>query len=176
MDLPPLDIDLYQKLREDIRLRGIQVPILVDSATGEVIDGRQRKQIAAELKIKAIPTIHVGRLTEVERADLRLAINLYRRHLSRAQMREMIAWVLKQRPEASDRSLADGCGVDHKTVDGVRKRLESTGEIPQLDARRGTNAKRRRGSQKPNRPARPLAACPVRLTVLVASRPIAALR
>jgi ParB-like chromosome segregation protein Spo0J len=73
MDLPPLESDLYRKLRDDIRLRGIQVPILVDSATGEVIDGRQRKQIAAELKIKAIPTIHVGRLTEGEREDLRLA-------------------------------------------------------------------------------------------------------
>ena len=142
MDLPPLDPDLYRKLREDIRFRGIQVPILVDSVTGEVIDGRQRKQIAAELKIKAIPTIHVGRLTEGERADLRLAVNLYRRHLSRVQMREMIAWALRQRPESSDRSLADGCGVDHKTVGGVRRRLESTGEIPQFDARRGANGKR----------------------------------
>jgi DNA methylase len=57
-------------------------------------------------------------------------------------MREMIAWALRQRPESSDRYLADGCGVDHKTVGGVRRRLESTGEIPQFDARRGANGKR----------------------------------
>jgi hypothetical protein len=49
MDLPPLEGDLHDRLREDIRLRGIQVPILVDNATGEVIDGRLRRQIAAEL-------------------------------------------------------------------------------------------------------------------------------
>jgi ParB-like chromosome segregation protein Spo0J len=130
MDLPPLDTDLYDRLREDIRLRGIQVPLLVDNATGDVIDGKLRKQIAVELKIRDIPTIYVARLSPEERDDLRLAVNLYRRHLSRPQMREMIAWALKQRPEASDRSLADGCGVDHKTVGGIRKRLESTGEFP----------------------------------------------
>jgi ParB-like chromosome segregation protein Spo0J len=59
MDLPPLELDLFEKLREDIRLRGIQVPILVESATGEVIDGRQRKRIATELRIKEVPTIYV---------------------------------------------------------------------------------------------------------------------
>jgi hypothetical protein len=53
-----------------------------------------------------------------------------------------MAWAQKQRPESSDRSLADGCGVDHMTVGGVRKRLESTGEIPQFDAGQGTNLKR----------------------------------
>ena len=36
--LPSLPSDLYERLLEDIRLRGIQVPILVDNATGEVID------------------------------------------------------------------------------------------------------------------------------------------
>ena len=80
--LPSLPSDLFTRLRDDIRLRGIQIPILVDNATGEVIDGKLRKQIADELGIREIPTIYVGRLTPEERADLRLAVNLYRRHLT----------------------------------------------------------------------------------------------
>ena len=71
---------------EDISLRGIEIPILVDNTTGEVIDGKLRKQIADELEIREIPTIYVGRLTPEERADLRLAVNLYRRHLTQAQI------------------------------------------------------------------------------------------
>jgi hypothetical protein len=38
MDLSSLPADRYACLRDDIRHRGIQVPILVDSKTGEVID------------------------------------------------------------------------------------------------------------------------------------------
>ena len=34
------------------------------------------------------------------------------------------------------------CGVDHKTVGGVRKRLEAVGEIPQYDARSTPNGRR----------------------------------
>jgi ParB-like chromosome segregation protein Spo0J len=142
MDLPPLEPDLFEKLREDIRLWGIQVPILVDSATGEVIDGRQRKRIATELRIKEVPTIYVSRLSSEERADLRLAVNLYRRHLSRAQMREVIAWSLKLAPHESDRSVAKKAGVNHRTVSGIRRGLESGGEILHLPTREGSDGKK----------------------------------
>src|SRR3954468_20224975 len=70
MDLPPPDDALYGLLRDDIRRRGIQVPILVDTATGEVIDGALRTRIAAELGIRQVPTIYVARLDPQERADL----------------------------------------------------------------------------------------------------------
>jgi hypothetical protein len=142
MDLPPPEGDLYDRLRDDIRLRGIQVPILVDNATGEVIDGRLRTQIAAELKIRDIPTIFVGLLSSEERDDLRLAVNLYRRHLSRDQMRELIAWSLKRGPEESDRSVAKKTGVNHRTVAGVRRGLEAGGEILHLPTRDGADGKK----------------------------------
>jgi hypothetical protein len=35
----------------------------------------------------------------------------------------------------SDREIGRHCGVDHKTVGKIRKELETTGEIPQLDKR-----------------------------------------
>ena len=149
IELPPLPSDLYERLRDDISLRGIQVPILVDNATGEVIDGRQRRRIADELGIKHIPTIYVGRLTPEERADLRLAVNLYRRHLTQAQMREMIAWTLRERPEASDRCVAGQTGVNHRTVAGVRKQLVAGGEILHLPNRTGLDGKKYPAAAKP---------------------------
>jgi hypothetical protein len=114
---------------------------LVDSKTGEVIDGKLRKQIAAELGIRDIPTIYVSRLSSAERDDLRLAINIFRRHLTRAQMRELIAWALRQSPEASDRSIAGQTGVNHRTVAGVRRKLEANGEILQYKTHTTSNAK-----------------------------------
>jgi hypothetical protein len=150
VELPPYEADLYGRLREDIRLRGIQVPILVDNATGEVIDGLQRRKIAAELKLKQIPTIHVGRLSPEERDDLRLAVNLYRRHLTRAQMRELVSWALRRTPEASDRCVANRTGVNHRTVAGVRSELEATGEILRLPTRTGLNGKTYPAAAKPS--------------------------
>jgi hypothetical protein len=35
MILPPLPSALYDRLRDDIRHKGIQIPVLVDNATGE---------------------------------------------------------------------------------------------------------------------------------------------
>ena len=40
--------------------------------------------------------------------------------------------------------MAAGLGVDHKTVATVRAGLEATGEIPQLDARKGRDGRERR--------------------------------
>ncbi len=148
--LPSLPSDLYERLLEDIRLRGIQIPILVDNTTGEVIDGKLRKQIADELGIREIPTIYVGRLTPEERADLRVALNLYRRHLSRSQMRELIAWELKQRPESSDRFIAGRTGVNHRTVASVRSGLETNGEILRYEARTTSNGKQYPVAAKPS--------------------------
>ena len=141
MELPPLEAAQYDRLREDIRLRGIRIPILVDSGSGEVIDGRQRKRIASELGIRDIPTLYVGRLDDAERADLRLAVNLYRWHLTRAQMRELVAWSLRERPERSDRCVARTHSVTDKTVAAVRRRLEAGAEIPILDIRTGSDGR-----------------------------------
>jgi hypothetical protein len=121
---------------------------LLDGKTGEVIDGRQRKRIAQELGINHIPTIFVGRLTPEERADLRLAVNLYRRHLTRAQMRELIAWALRSDPEASDRCVAGRTGASHPTVARVRSKLEA-GETYHLPSRNGQDGKHYPTAAKP---------------------------
>ena len=111
-------------------------------------DGRGNR-IARELGLRDIPTIYVGRLKPQEREDLRLAVNLYRRHLTRAQMRELIAWALRERPESSDRCVAGKTGVNHRTVAGVRKELEARGEILHLPERNGQDGKKYPAAAKP---------------------------
>ena len=146
-DLPPIDPEIRRRLADDILKRGVLVPIL-QAEDGEVLDGRLRLEIAREHKLFC-PKIIVGKLSPAERADLRLCVNLYRRHLSQAQARDMIAWAIRQGPGESDRRVAERCGVDHKTVGGVRRRLEAIGEIPQYDSRATANGRRYPTARKP---------------------------
>ena len=140
--LPPISPDLRLRLKEDISRRGILVPILI-SQDGECLDGRVRLEIAEELGLpaRAVPKIVVGRISAAERADLRLVLNLYRRQLSQAQVRELIAWELRRQPQASDRGVGRMVGVDNKTVAGVRRQLEAGEEIPHLASRNGLDGK-----------------------------------
>ena len=59
-----------------------------------------------------------------------------------AQLREMIAWILRERPEASDRCVAGQTGANHRAVAGVRKQLEAGGEILHLPNRTGLDGKK----------------------------------
>ena len=72
-------------------------------------------------------------LTEYEKRIHARQLNLARRHLDRSQKRALIAEQLKETPEKSNRQVAVGLGVDHKTVAAVKSELEQTGEIPQLN-------------------------------------------
>lgn len=148
--LPPISPDLRLRLKEDISRRGILVPVLI-SQDGECLDGRVRLEIAEELGLpaRAVPKIVVGRISAAERADLRLVLNLYRRQLTQAQVRELIAWELRRQPQASDRAVGQRIGVDHKTVGGVRKHLEGIGEIPRCHARQTSDGRHYPSTRKP---------------------------
>ncbi|EKO23674.1 MULTISPECIES: hypothetical protein [Leptospira] len=78
-----------------------------------------------------------------ERVEFCLDENLARRHFTTGQKRALIEFKLKLNPVYSDREIASTLSVDHKTVGATRKRLESTGEIPQLRSRIGSDGKRR---------------------------------
>jgi hypothetical protein len=149
-ELPPISPELRHRLKEDIRRRGILVPILM-AHDGQCLDGRLRLAIAEELGLTSaqIPKIVIGRVSQSERADIRLSLNLFRRQLTQAQIRELLAWELRRRPEASDRALGQRIGVDHKTVGGVRKYLEGIGEIPRCSARQTTDGRQYPSDRKP---------------------------
>ncbi len=71
--------------------------------------------------------------------------------------RELIRQQLKETPEKSDRQIADGLEVDHKTVGAQRKEMESTGEIPRLDTRVGADGReQRKPATEPDPPRRPV--------------------
>ena len=138
-ELPEIDPVFEEMLTRDILKRGILVPIFLDQ-DGNVIDGRVRMRIAEKHRLEVKTFQIIGQVSEADRADIRMALNAFRRHLSREQVREFIAWEVRKRPEASDRSLAGQLGVDHKTVGSVRRELEAGGEVPHA----GRPARRRR--------------------------------
>ena len=139
--LPPVNPRLYAALKADIARRGIVIPLIFCAVTGECLDGRIRLVIAKELGIKQFPVVYVGELSEEERRDIRLVLNGLRRQLSREQLATLIAWELRKDPSVTDREIARVTGADHKTVGANRRGLESVGEIPQHDKRRGRGGK-----------------------------------
>lgn len=81
--LPDLAADDYERLRADIRERGVLVPIEVDEH-GNVLDGHHRKRIADELGIDCPSVTRIG-MAEHEKRLHAVALNLARRHLTDAQ-------------------------------------------------------------------------------------------
>jgi hypothetical protein len=141
--LPPHTPEGRSSLEADIRDRcGVVVPVVVDGQNN-VLDGHLRLEIAAALDLPC-PIMLVPCLTEKDKRDLALDLNLHRRHLSREQIREVVERRLKEDPTRSDRCIAAEVGADHKTVGATRRDLEVTGEIPQSEETRGADGRTQR--------------------------------
>lgn len=119
--LPPLNKDEYNALKEDIRERGVLVPIVLDE-DGEILDGHHRMAIAKELGIVA-PTMIAEALTDAEKRSMARSLNMQRRHLDQKQKRALIADELKEDPSRSNNAIAKLLGVSDMTVNAVRKDL-----------------------------------------------------
>lgn len=129
--MPDLTPEQYDALRVDIAAHGILVPVVVDQH-GRVLDGHNRRRIADELGVEC-PTVVQQVADDSEALDLAVALNCARRHLTREQVREVIAAEIARRPDDSDRAIARRVGCDHKTVAAVRRGGPS-GEIPHRPA------------------------------------------
>jgi outer membrane biosynthesis protein TonB len=70
--------------------------------------------------------------------------NIIRRdlHLTAEQRRDLIAKVLKARPETSNRQIAKQMKVDDKTVAKVRTKLEARSEIPNVESATDTKGRK----------------------------------
>jgi hypothetical protein len=77
-----------------------------------------------------------------------ISANIHRRHLTAEQRRDLIAKVLKANPDQSNRQVAEQVKADDKTVAKVRKELEATAEIPQLEKTVGKDGKARKQTAK----------------------------
>ena len=153
--MPDMSPAEFEALKADIAQRGVVVPIDVDE-TGEILDGHHRYRAWVELKRnEPPPTIVRAGLSEQEKRAFARKNNILRRHLTREQVRRLIAEQLKDSPDWADNRIADELGVDHKTVGSVRGDLEATWEIPKLDALVGKDgkARQRRKAKPASRPA-----------------------
>jgi ParB-like chromosome segregation protein Spo0J len=131
--MPDMSPAEFEALKADIAVRNVVVPIDIDD-TGEILDGHHRYRAWLDLKKNELPpTIVRHGLSEQEKRAFARKNNILRRHLSREQVRRLIAEQLKDSPEWADNRIADELGVDGKTVGAVREDLESTSEIPRLD-------------------------------------------
>jgi len=77
-----------------------------------------------------------------------LSKNVHRRHLTAEQKRDLIAKVLKAKPEASNLQVAKQVKADDKTVAKVRTELEGRSEIPNVKARTDTRGRKQPAQKK----------------------------
>lgn len=138
--MPNLSADEYAELREDIKRRGVMVPIEFDE-NGVILDGHHRLQICEELGIKDYPRVIRAGMTDEEKRTHARKLNMARRHLTQEQKRGLICEQLKETPEKSDRQIAKDLGVDNATVSRRRKALECSGEVLQCNTSTGSDGK-----------------------------------
>ncbi|EYT61660.1 ParB N-terminal domain-containing protein [Microbacterium sp. UCD-TDU] len=131
--MPPLSPDEYRQLEVSCLDHGIQIPILVDE-NGTVIDGHHRQKIAQEHGLY-LPTETRDTLTDVEKTQLSISLNIDRRQLTREQRREIIAASLRAEPRKPDYQHAKALGVSPTTVGTVRRELQESGDVSKLETR-----------------------------------------
>lgn len=129
--LPPLSEEEYAALKEDIAKRGVLVPVEYDE-DGNILDGHHRVKICEELGIKNWPSIVRIGMSEEEKTEHVLALNLDRRHLTREQRREL---ALKLRQQGwSYPKIGEALGAGKSTIERDIKSAFPNGK-PDLPSR-----------------------------------------
>jgi ParB-like chromosome segregation protein Spo0J len=156
---PPSHIEMAE-LRASIEKHGVQVPVIVDEH-GNVVDGHHRQKLAAELGVDCPRVVREG-LTDEQKRTLARTLNTARRHLTRKQMRALIAGQLCDTPERSDRQIAASLGVHNETVNSVRKDLEARDGFRHVETRTDTKGRKQPAKKTvPTKPAKLKAPPPV---------------
>src|SRR5690606_33236568 len=106
--LPELSAEEYEALKADIAQRGVQVPVEYDE-DGNILDGYHRVRACRELGLDDWPRVVRRGLTEEQKVEHALALNLHRRHLTREQRRELVVRLRQQ--GWSLRRIAERLGV-----------------------------------------------------------------
>jgi len=126
--LPTLSPEEYESLKADIASHGLRVPIVVDAASGLIVDGHHRQRALDELRsegVKVADYRDVRRFADDEqRVAFVLAANLFRRHLSRAQRNELVS-TLRERGWSLRRIgtvVGVAVGTVHRHLSGVPDR------------------------------------------------------
>jgi ParB-like chromosome segregation protein Spo0J len=110
--LPSLSLDEYEALRESIREKGVIESVVTDEE-GNVIDGHHRVKVCKELGIE-YPTRVIEGLSEEQKQDLSVELNMHRRHLTAEQKRDL-GKSLRSQGWAITR-IAKAIGVNKSTI------------------------------------------------------------
>ena len=113
--LPPLPPEEYEALRDHIASNGVQQPILVTSS-GVIIDGHECFKVVTELGIRKYPIRVVENMSEKERREMAIALNLFRRHLSQSERRHWLEELIRLNPQRSSRDVAATAKVSQSTA------------------------------------------------------------
>jgi hypothetical protein len=174
-DLFPLlgDAEL-RELADDIKANGLheKVKIILKPRLGSdglyhvgkhdqiVIDGRNRLDA---MELAGIPMFRRGTTdfnpdvaevveeieTDSDVVEYVIGVNVHRRHLTGEQKRDVIAKLLRAKPERSNLQTAKIVGVDDKTVASVRREMAARSEIPDV-----TETVDTKGRRQPTRKAK----------------------
>jgi DNA-binding Lrp family transcriptional regulator len=127
-------------LRGDLKQHGQREPVVlvrIGQGREQLLDGRTRLDlqeangddvIGADGKL-TVPHRIVELPDDAAAISYVLSLNLFRRHLTLKQKRELIDKLLKAMPEKSNRQIAKTVGVSHPHVAKVRKALEKSGDV-----------------------------------------------
>jgi len=127
--LPQLTEEEFEALKADIAERGVQVPVEYDE-DGNILDGHHRVKACQELGIKDWPRVVRVGLSEEEKIEHVLSLNLNRRHLTKEQKKE-IARELRKRGW-SYRRIAKILGVSQVTAMNWCKDVEVEATVQKL--------------------------------------------
>ena len=115
---PDLTQDEYRALKDDIRQRGVLVPVEIDDS-GNILDGHHRIKAWNELKAEGVSLPDYVKIirkfeNESEKRNHVRALNILRRHLSKEQVHDQ--WQAMRQDGMTYQAIADASGVSKATV------------------------------------------------------------
>jgi hypothetical protein len=163
---PRMSESELRELGEDIKANGLRASIVLYE--GKLLDGRNRLDAMELVGIEysflsgTDPTKWRGlglygrnrnRTSLIDCFDgdpytCVISANIHRRHLTAEQKRELIAKLLKAKPEQSDRQVAKQTKTSPTTVGKIRKKSEATGDVSKVDTRTDTKGRKQPAKRK----------------------------
>jgi hypothetical protein len=109
---------------------------------------RGKWKLSASLD-QSIPLAQPEIVKDIDPYEYVLSANEHRRHLTLEQKRELIAKLIKAKPERSNLSTARLTKADDKTVASVREELQARSEIPNVKIRIDTKGRKQPARKSP---------------------------
>jgi hypothetical protein len=167
-----------RELGEDILKNGLQSPVVLHQqipkphrppvpSDFKLLEGRNRlaapEQVGIPVKLSWNARQHCWVVhAEGARVDIEtrstsdpyafvLSANMHRRHLTAEDKRKVIADLIKLAPEKSDRAIAETIKASPTTVGKVRAKLESSGDLSNLDTRTDKKGRKQPAKKRKNK-------------------------